>query len=98
MAEAMIRERQATREAIESAMKGIGKVAEGQPTQGLAEFQERLPSPFYLYAAGASIVGSAVLFLRKNREAGIFVGLWAPTIINLALFYKLLRPSKTDNP
>jgi hypothetical protein len=94
MAEAMTRERQATREAIESAMKGVGKMAEGEPTQAIAEFQERLPSPIYLYAAGASILGSAILFLRKNREAGIFVGLWAPTIMNLALFYKLLRPSK----
>jgi hypothetical protein len=94
MAEAMMRERQAAREAIEGARGGLKTMKEGEPTQAVAEFQEKLPSPIYMYAAAASIVGSAILFLRKNREAGIFVGLWAPTIMNLALFYKLLRPSK----
>jgi hypothetical protein len=38
-----------------------------------------------VYAAGAmvSIVVSLALYLKGRREAGIFVGLWAPTILLL---------------
>lgn len=38
-----------------------------------------------VYVAGAvlSIVISFVLYLSGRREAGIFVGLWAPTILLL---------------
>jgi len=38
-----------------------------------------------IYVAGtlASILLSLSLYLTGRREAGIFVGLWAPTILNL---------------
>ncbi len=37
----------------------------------------------YVVGTLISIVLSLVLFLRGNRSEGIFVGLWAPTILNL---------------
>ena len=38
-----------------------------------------------IYGGGTllSIVLSLALYLTGRREAGIFVGLWAPTILNL---------------
>ncbi len=38
-----------------------------------------------IYVAGTlvSILISLALYLTGRREAGIFVGLWAPTILNL---------------
>jgi hypothetical protein len=38
-----------------------------------------------IYVAGTalSILLSLFLFLSGKRETGIFVGLWAPTILNL---------------
>ena len=36
---------------------------------------------------------SAGLFLLGRRQSSQFIGLWVPSIISLALFYKLLRPS-----
>jgi hypothetical protein len=38
-----------------------------------------------IYVGGTllSIVLSLVLYMSGRREAGIFVGLWAPTILNL---------------
>jgi hypothetical protein len=38
-----------------------------------------------IYVGGTllSIVLSLVLYMTGRREAGIFVGLWAPTILNL---------------
>jgi hypothetical protein len=37
----------------------------------------------YMVGTLVSIVLSLILFLRGNRTEGIFVGLWAPTILNL---------------
>ena len=37
----------------------------------------------YVIGTLLSIVLSLILFLRGNRSEGIFVGLWAPTIMNL---------------
>ncbi len=37
----------------------------------------------YVVGTLISIVLSLILFLRGNRNEGIFVGLWAPTILNL---------------
>ncbi len=37
----------------------------------------------YVVGTLVSIVLSLILFLRGNRTEGIFVGLWAPTILNL---------------
>lgn len=96
MAEAMTREQKAVQRTVEEAKRGVEEIKEGEPTKAVARFQEGVPSPIYLYAAGASILGSLILFLGKKREAGIFMGLWAPTILNMALFYKLLRPSRED--
>lgn len=37
----------------------------------------------YVVGTIISIVLSLILFLRGNRNEGIFVGLWAPTILIL---------------
>lgn len=37
----------------------------------------------YVVGTLVSIVLSLILFLRGNRTEDIFVGLWAPTILNL---------------
>lgn len=31
----------------------------------------------------ASVAGAVYLYLKSSRDAGIFVGLWAPTILGL---------------
>ena len=51
-----------------------------------------MPTNFYLAAVGGWILVSAVMTGRRNL--GIFVGLWPPTILNLAIFAKYLRPSR----
>jgi hypothetical protein len=54
---------------------------------------EDTPAKLYLAAVGGSIAASLMLFLAGRKQASLFVGLWAPTILNLALVSKLLRPS-----
>jgi hypothetical protein len=55
------------------------------------EAVENIPNEAYVAATGASIVLSLLLYARGNKQAAQFVGLWAPTIINLGLFFRLLR-------
>lgn len=55
------------------------------------DFAEDLPNEAYVGATVASIVLSLLLYARGNKQAAQFVGLWAPTIINLGLFFRLLR-------
>ena len=57
------------------------------------ESAEDIPSSVYLGFVGGSIVLSALLFVSGKKNLGQFVGLWAPTILNLAIFTKRLRPS-----
>lgn len=42
---------------------------------------------FVLTASLASIATAIFLYARGNKEAGIFVGLWAPTFLGLATVY-----------
>jgi hypothetical protein len=55
---------------------------------------EDIPSSIYFGAVIGSIVLSAILFMTGRRNIGIFVGLWPPTILNMALFAKQLHPSQ----
>lgn len=55
---------------------------------------EQMPANYYYAGVIGSIVFSALLFLSGKRNLGIFVGLWPPTLLNLALFTKQLRPSR----
>ena len=60
----------------------------------LLEKIEKMPSTVYYGGVLGSIALSVALYLSGRRHAGIFVGLWAPTILNLGLYNKLLRPSQ----
>ena len=60
--------------------------AKTQPMQ----LADDIPAEVYLAATGVSILLSLLLYLTGKKQAAQFVGLWAPTIINLGLFEKLL--------
>jgi hypothetical protein len=54
------------------------------------QLADDIPTEAYLAATGVSILLSLLLYLTGKKQAAQFVGLWAPTIINLGLFTKLL--------
>ena len=70
--------------------------------EDILETIENLPTSVYYGSVAGSILLSLGLFFTGKRNEAIFVGLWAPTILNLGLYNKLLRPSKegsnTDIP
>lgn len=55
---------------------------------------ESMPSSVSLGTVLGSMALSLVLFMLGRRNLGLFVGLWPPTILNLALFSKMLRSSR----
>ncbi len=63
---------------------------------GLLEPLEHLSPSTYIGATLGSIALSLVLYLSGRKDAGIFVGLWAPTFLNLGLYLRQLRPSQHD--
>lgn len=68
------------------------EVTEG--AKGFTQTLENLPSGYYLAGTFASILLSLGLFLMGRKLTSVFVGLWAPTILLLTLFYKMMRPSR----
>jgi hypothetical protein len=54
------------------------------------QLADDIPTEAYLAATGVSILLSLLLYLTGKKQAAQFVGLWAPTIIHLGLFTKLL--------
>jgi hypothetical protein len=69
---------------------------EGPVARAIEEQTAKLPSDLFLWAAGASIAISLGLkMLDKHREA-LFVGQWAPTILILGLYNKLVKQHGSD--
>ena len=47
-----------------------------------------------LVAALACIVMSELLWFKGEHQSALFVGLWAPTVLGLAVFLKLIKLKK----
>jgi hypothetical protein len=69
---------------------------EGKVARTIEGQTAKLPSDTFLWAAGASIAASATLQLTGNRHASVFVGQWAPTLLILGLYNKLVKQLGSD--
>lgn len=69
---------------------------EGAVARAIENQTARLPSDFFLWAAGASILGSLVLHLSGEKHNAMFVGQWAPTLLILGLYNKLVKVAGSD--
>ncbi len=49
---------------------------------------------FMLLAAFLSLVFSEILWFKGEKEAGIFIGLWVPSILGFAILLKLINNQK----
>jgi hypothetical protein len=78
---------------MEDTMRAPGTDIQEQAS-GLFGFMEQVPSQAYWGVAMGAMLLSALLYLTGRRSAALFVGQWPPTLAILALFYKLLRPSR----
>lgn len=72
---------------------------EGPVARTIEQQTAKLPSDLFLWAAGASIVGSLVLHCSGRKHDALFVGHWAPTLLILGLYNKVVKVAGSDpNP
>jgi hypothetical protein len=90
--------RQGTQGGTQGESRGdeVQRHAEGPVARGIEEYTAQLPSDTFLWAAGASIVGSLALMATGNRHGSLFVGQWAPTLLILGLYNKIVKVAGSD--
>lgn len=69
---------------------------EGRTAKEIEKRTAQIPSDAFLWAAGASVVGSAVLHFMNRKETSNFVGQWAPTLLILGVYNKLVKQRGHD--
>jgi hypothetical protein len=65
--------------------------SEGQVARSIEEQTAKLPSDVFLWAAMGAISTSVSLQLMGKQHASLFVGQWAPTLLILGLYNKLVK-------
>ena len=65
--------------------------AEGRIASTIERQTAKLPSDWFLWAAGGSIALSLLLKSQKRGTDALFVGQWAPTILLLGVYNKLVK-------
>ena len=70
--------------------------SEGPVARAIEEQTAKLPSDAFLWAAGASIATSLILKMLDRHHEALFVGQWAPTILILGLYNKLVKQHGSD--
>ncbi len=69
---------------------------EGTTARAIEEQTARLPSDAFLWSAVAAIGVSALLQIGGARQLSNFIGQWAPTILILGLYNKLVKVAGSD--
>jgi hypothetical protein len=70
--------------------------SEGTFAQMIEDQTARMPSDAFLWTAIGSMGVSLALELAGKRHLGIFVGQWAPTILILGLYNKIVKTIGSD--
>ena len=72
---------------------------EGQVARKLESVTSRVPSDFWLWASVGTMVVSFGLQLsgnRKTKHVSSFIGQWAPTLLILGLYNKIVKVAGHD--
>jgi hypothetical protein len=69
---------------------------EGCIAKAIEQQTVKLPSDLFLWAAGGSIIGSLAFQLAGDEKKANFVGQWAPTLLILGLYNKLVKLHGSD--
>ena len=73
------------------------KHKEGEVAKTIEEQTAKIPSDVYLWAAVGTMALSAALFFTKNKHASIFFGQWAPSLLIIGLYNKLVKLERHDS-
>lgn len=64
---------------------------EGRMTRKVEHQTSKLPSMTFLGLAVGSMVASAALMISERKQLANFVGQWAPTILIIGLYNKIVK-------
>jgi hypothetical protein len=64
---------------------------EGTVARSIEQQTAKLPSDWFLWAACGAIAGSLAFKTNGKDHAALFVGQWAPTLLILGLYNKLVK-------
>ena len=70
--------------------------SEGMLARTIEHQTAKLPSDTFLWAAAASVAGSLMLRAMDKRDESLFVGQWAPTLLILGLYNKVVKVAGSD--
>ena len=70
---------------------------EGSLARSIEDRTAKLPSDTFLWAAVASMLVSASLHVMGQKQASVFVGQWAPTLLILGVYNKLVKQLGSDS-
>ncbi len=70
--------------------------SEGTIARKIEEQTAKLPSDTFLWAAGGAIATSLTLKVLGCNNSALFVGQWAPTLLILGLYNKLVKQLGSD--
>jgi hypothetical protein len=65
--------------------------SEGPVAEAIEEQTAKLPSDLFLWAAVGCMGVSLTLQLMKQKHVSLFIGQWAPSLLILGLYNKLVK-------
>jgi len=69
---------------------------EGEVARSIEQQTAKLPSDTFLWAAVAAMGVSAVMQMTNKKEVSNFIGQWAPTLLILGVYNKLVKQHGSD--
>ena len=69
---------------------------EGPIARRIERQTSKIPSDTFLWIAVGAMATSAALQLAGNRHVSLFVGQWAPTLLIMGLYNKLVKQLGSD--
>jgi len=69
---------------------------EGRVAEMLEEQTAKIPSDIYLWAAVGTMALSLSLILTRKKHAALFFGQWAPSLLIIGLYNKLVKVEGHD--
>lgn len=71
-------------------------IKEGELTKKIEKQTAKIPSTFFLSAAGATVALALGLAVTHKKQWATFVGQWVPTILLLGIYNKIVKTQGSD--
>jgi hypothetical protein len=78
------------------AMNQVHSHTEGAVAKSIEQETAKLPSDWFLWAAAGSIATSLLFQLKGRQQVSNFIGQWAPTLLILGVYNKMVKELGSD--